>query len=144
MGNTNSSVEQLIKKVSPKMTTRTINVSISQDFKHNIPIPNSDLIKNLSIPNSNFKSVYINIGSAQDEFKYCKETNSWVYADPIPLFKVDPTECGILIYENKGPLQDSPKNLNIQYDCAQLPEKIKKECRELTHRNILYTDQGAF
>jgi hypothetical protein len=143
--NLSSLTQELDKtvKYSPSQCVRQIVVTATKpQFKVTIPLGGEDnfngfIIKNIKIPNLNFKSITLTINTVV--FHAELKDDMWIFTESIPLFKIPNDVCYLTIY-SEGIIEH---DFDIQYDSyMSMPENVKIKCMDspVVFKNTLYKD----
>lgn len=113
-----------------KIYERLLTCSAPQSYKFKIDLSfdqTADLIKNITIPNFDFRQVVLCIGGNSLDFTLTSN-NVWEFPDYIPLYKMR-DECYIIIYENAKCCRGM--DFDIKYKAVGISQKIKDQINRM-------------
>lgn len=147
MGNTQVGQTVDVKRVLTRSNTMpisskkrlTVQKTDTSGYSTIIPLPgldDVDVVKNITIPDKNFRNVILFIGSEIIPGEYVSER--WEFNKTFPLFDIDRKKCYIKIYTIDSYIDE----IDVEYDeCVTISNSHKDMCREsgMFSDNLIYT-----
>jgi hypothetical protein len=141
-----SELDQLSTATAPTLVNRRIEKSPTSGSPYKVVVPvgeqHDDIIKNLRVPDANFRSVILTVGT--QVFNGQLNSGAWNFSDAIPLFKIPHETCQLTIY-SIGDQTAIPIELTYDSYC-DVPVEIKTRCtgQALSSGALMYKNGYVF
>lgn len=143
-------MHELDQLTTPRMVNRRVEKALTSPttnpYKTVVSVgeQQDDIIKNLQVPDDDFRSVVLSVGTHICEGKLNTDTRTWQFASVIPLFKIPDEPCHLTIY-SLADVCASP--VKLMYDSYRdVPVDIKTRCssQALSHGQLVYSGGVVF